>query len=114
MVFTRLGYLVIVAIIAAAATAIYMVLQPGSAENNPSIEVQQVVNYAKFGQVERIDVSGRTVTVRFKDDLDTESAFGVDARVFDATLAEGDSILTILESNGVAVGGANGVRVTQR
>jgi hypothetical protein len=114
MIFTRLGYVVIVAIIVAAAAAIYWVLRPESGDGRPRLEVQQVVNYAKFGQVERIEVDGRTLTVHFIDELDTESAFGEDARIFEATLPEDASIYTILEVNGVAVGGAAGVTVTQR
>lgn len=114
MIFTRFGYLVIVAIIAAAGAAIYWVVRPDAADGRPQIEVQQVVDYAKFGQVERIEVDGRTLTVHFIDTLDTESAFGDDARVFEATLPDGASIYTILEANGVAVGGTAGVTVTQR
>jgi hypothetical protein len=110
MFIARAGYIAIIGIIAIAAVATAIVLQPDDASHNPTIEVQQVVNYARFGLVESIDVRDTTMTVRFVEGFDAEEAFGADSRVFEATLGEGEDIVAMLEAAGVPIGD-DGVRV---
>ena len=113
MIVARLSYLLIITIIAVAAVAVFMVARPDDASHNPAIEVQEIINYSRFGVVESITESGQTLTVRFKDDFDTEDAFGTDSHVFEATLPAGQNIRTILQDNGIIVG-EGGVRVSTR
>jgi hypothetical protein len=113
MIFTRLGYFLILSIIAAAVVAIVIVLQPDTARNHPPIETEEVVNYARFGAIEHIEVDGRLLTVTFREDFDTEEHFGTDSRVFHATLAEGEEIGAMLTAAGVNIGG-DGVQLTSQ
>ena len=112
MIFTRLGYVLIVTVIAIAAVAIFIVLRPESASGPPTISVEEVVNYSRYGVVESIEVKGQTMKVRFKDGYDTEEQFGTDSREFEASLAPDQSILVLLETAGIPVNTAEGVRVT--
>ena len=113
MIFTRLGYFMILLIIAAAAVAIVFVLRPETATNYPSIETEQVVNYARYGVVNEIEVDGTLLTVRFDDDFDTQDQLGTSSHVFHGTLAEGQDIGQMLSAAGVVVG-EDGVQVTQQ
>jgi len=113
MIFTRLGYFLILAIIAAAAVAIVLVLRPDTATNYPPIETEQVVNYARFGAIDEIEVDGMLLTVRFREDFDTEEQFGTSSHTFHGTLAEGQDIGQMLSAAGVVVG-EGGVRVTRQ
>ncbi|HZP58589.1 MAG TPA: hypothetical protein VFC53_13720 [Dehalococcoidia bacterium] len=110
MIFTRLGYVLIITVIAVAAVAIVVVLRPASEDH--VISAQEVVNYARFGVIESIDAHGRTLTVRFKKDFDTNEAFGTNSHTFSATLGDGQSITDMLAQAGVALDGSNGLRVT--
>ncbi len=111
MIVARLSYLLIITIVAVAAVAVFMVLRPDEASHNPDIELQQIINYSRFGVIESITESGQTLTVRFNDDFDTEQAFDTDSHVFEATVPAGQNIRTLLQSNGIIVG-EGGVRVT--
>ena len=113
MIFTRLGYFMILLIIAAAAVAIIFVLRPETATNYPSIETEQVVNYARYGVVNEIEVDGTLLTVRFHEDFDTQEQLGTSSHVFHGTLAEGQDIGQMLSAAGVVVG-EDGVQVTQQ
>lgn len=113
MILARLSYLLIITIIAVAGVAVFMVLRPDDASHNPALELQQVIDYSKFGVIENITESGQTLTVTFRDDFDTEEAFETDSRVFEATLPSGQNIRTLLQNNGVIVG-EGGVEVTSR
>jgi hypothetical protein len=111
MILARLSYLLIITIIAAAGVAVFMVLRPDDASHNPAIEIQEIINFSRFGVIESITESGQTVTVRFDEDFDTEGAFDTDSHVFEATVPRGQNIRTILQNNGVIVG-EGGVPVT--
>lgn len=113
MIVARLSYVLIITIVAVAAVAVFMVLRPDEASHNPAIELQQIIDYSRFGVVESITEGGQTLTVRFNDDFDTEEAFDTDSHVFEATIPPGDDIRTILENNGVIVG-EGGVTVSTR
>ena len=110
LIFTRLGYSLIVLIILLAAGAIYFVLRP-SAESHV-LDPQVVINYSKYRVVESISENGQTITVRFKKDFDTKAAFGTSSHVFTSTLPQGANIVTMLNQAGVPVNGTDGIRVT--
>ena len=111
MFVTRLGYLLIVGIVAAAGVAIFVVLQR-SGDDTPSISVEQVIGYSRFGVVDSISATGRTLNVHFRNDFDTKSQLGSSSHDYEATLRDGDNLLTILETSGVKINSADGVRVT--
>jgi hypothetical protein len=111
MIFTRLGYFTILLIIAAAAVAIFLVLRPETATNYPEIQAEQVINYSRFGVIEEIEVDGTLLTVRFREDFDTQEQFGTSSHVFHGTLPEGQDIGQMLTAAGIVVG-EGGVQVT--
>ena len=111
MFVTRLGYLLIVGIVAGAAVAIFVVLQR-SADDPPSISVEQVIGFSRYGVIDSISASGRTLKVHFRNDFDTKSQLGNSSHDYEATLREGDNLLTMLETSGVKINSADGVRVT--
>ncbi|MHB8683418.1 MAG: hypothetical protein ACYC9X_03710 [Dehalococcoidia bacterium] len=110
MIFTRLGYSLIILVILVAAGAISFVLRPSTESH--VLDAQAVVNYSRYRVVESISENGRTITVRFKKDFDTNSAFGTSSHVFTSTLPQGASIVTMLQAAGVPVNGTDGIRVT--
>jgi len=112
MWFTRLGYFLIVCVIASAAVAIAYVLRPSDASQPPPIEFDSVVNFAKFGVIESVDVKGQTMTVRFKDGFDTKAQFGVSDHVFLGTIPAGRDIVAALTAAGVPLN--DGLQVHQR
>jgi hypothetical protein len=109
MILTRFSYLLIAAVVAIAAAAVCVVLDTDDATTNPPITLQQVLLNAS--SLESVRQSGRTVTVRFKEEFDTQAAFGVDSHVFEAPIAEDVSIEDVLRFANVPVGD-DGVRVT--
>lgn len=111
MIFTRLGYGIIMAIIAVGAAAVVYVLRP--ADGRPEVTVQQVIDYSQFGLVDEIEVDGRTLTVRFDESLDTQEHFGDRSHEFEAELTGGDNIEDLLRGAGVLVG-PGGVEVVSR
>jgi hypothetical protein len=110
MIVSRLAYFLIAGIIATAGVLIWQVLNPGEAENNPNIALDDVINYSRFGVVETIEVRERSLIVTFAEDFDTESAFSSDSRTYEAALPPGRSITSMLQEAGVTIGDG-GVRV---
>jgi hypothetical protein len=108
VILTRLGYLLIVAVIAIAAAAVCVVLDTDEATTNPPITVEQLLRNA--ASIESVRQSGRTVTVTFKDDFDGQTALGVDSQTFEATFDEGVAVEDVLRLANVPVGDG-GVRV---
>ena len=106
MLVTRIGYALIACVIIAAAVAIIIVLVPngGSDDASPAIEFDTVVNYARYGVIESIDVKGDTMTVHFIKDYDTQTQFGTSSHTFTATVPAGQDIEAALTGAGIAVG----------
>jgi hypothetical protein len=138
--FTRLGYFVIVAILAAAGVAIAFVLwsavgpsggksattAPATATaanaasvtvspavSQPTIPFSRVIDFARAGAVLRIDAQNADVTVVFRDDFDT-SGFNTTSHVFRSSVEQGQDVVQVLEDAGVAVNRAGGVTVNKR
>ena len=114
MMFTRLGYALILVILLAAAgaiAAVAVVAWPDSGAGH-TLDPQQVVNYSRFHVIDSIDQNGRTLTVRFKKDFDTKGAFGTSAHEFTSTLPAGADIVSMLTAAGVPINGADGLQVT--
>jgi len=114
MLVTRVGYLLIIGVVATAAAAVMIVLRPSTASQPPALEFQQVVNYSRYGVVERIDVKGQTLTVRFKDGFDTQAQLGIADRVFAASVPAGSDITTALPEAGVPFNRPGGLQVVAR
>lgn len=136
--FTRLGYFVIIAIVAAAGIAIaYVVSSNVRSSGTPSASAPQatataargveitpvatqptlpfsrVIDFARLGAVQSLDAQGVDVTVTFRGDFDT-SGFNTTSHVFHSSLQPGQDIVQVLESAGIRVNGADGVAVTKR
>jgi hypothetical protein len=135
--FTRLGYFVIVAILAAAGVAIAFVLwsavgpsggksattAPATATaasvtvspavSQPTIPFSRVIDFARAGAVLRIDAQNADVTVVFRDDFDT-SGFNTTSHVFRSSVEQGQDVVQVLEDAGVAVNRAGGITVNKR
>ena len=137
--FTRLGYFVIIAILAVAGGAIALVLwsavgpsggtsasRPATATAavtasatvapaalQPSIPFTRVIDFARAGAVLRIDAQDADVTVTFREDFDT-SGFNTTSHVFRSSVEQGQDVVQVLEDAGVAVNRAGGVTVNKR
>jgi hypothetical protein len=110
---TRIAHGLIVVIIAIAAVAIFLVVRPDSAHQNPSITLDEVINYAKFGVVESVEVKDNVAIVTFSDDYDPSTGpLATESRVFEMTVPDGENVAARLLEAGVPVG-ADGVSVTQ-
>jgi hypothetical protein len=133
--FTRLGYFVIIAILAVAGAAIAFVLWSavgpsggGSSANpaatataagvtvspvstQPSIPFSRVIDFARAGAVLTIEARGQDVTVTFREDFDT-SGFNTTSHVFRSSVEQGQDVVRVLEDAGVAVNRQGGVTVT--
>jgi hypothetical protein len=114
MLVTRIGYVLIIAVMATAIAAIAIVLRPDEATHPPMIEFQQVVNYSRYGVIDRIDAHGKTLTVHFRDDFDTAEPFQTSVHTFESAVPEGKDIVTELTAAGVPVDGSGGLQVTTR
>jgi hypothetical protein len=112
MLVARIGYVLIVLVIAIAAAAIAMVLRPDHASHPPMLEFQEVINYSHFGVIDRIDVRGQTLTVRFRDSFDTASRFGTGTHTFEAPVPEGQDIVSALQTAGIEVNTTGGLQVS--
>ena len=107
MLVTRIGYALIACVVIAAAVAILYVLFAAGGSNKDdtqSIDFESVVNYARYGVIESIDVKGQTMTVHFIKDYDTETQFGTSNHVFVATVPDGQDIAAALTAVGISVG----------
>lgn len=132
--FTRLGYFVIIAILAIAGGAIAFVAWSAVSGNDspstgatptatsqatvapggpPSIPFSRVIELTRFGAVLSIDARGTDITVNFREDFDV-SGFNTTAHVFKSSLEPGQDVVQVLETAGIRVNGADGVTVTQR
>lgn len=114
MLVARIGYVLIVLVIATAAAAIAMVLRPDSASHPPMLEFQEVVNYSHFGVIDRIDARGQTLTVHFKDSFNTADRFGTTTHTFEAPVPAGQDIVSALQAAGIEVNKAGGLQVSNR
>jgi uncharacterized SAM-binding protein YcdF (DUF218 family) len=113
MLVARIAYVLIIIVIATAVAAVAMVLRPSSATHPPMLEFQEVVNYSHFGVIDRIDVTGQTLTVHFASSFDTASRLGAATHTFEAPMPAGQDIVAALKAAGIAVNGADGVQVVQ-
>jgi hypothetical protein len=132
--FTRLGYFVIVAILAIAGAAIAVVawsaISSGGddpavdptptavaaatapASQLPSIPFARVIDFTRSGAVLTIDAQGIDITVTFREDFDV-SGFNTTSHVFKSSLEPGQDVVQVLETAGIAVS-EDGITVTQR
>lgn len=103
---TRIAYVAIMAVMAGAVVAVYSIVAGTGGDNGelPGITTKQIVDYARFGMVEQVDVEGQQVTVTFVETLDTQDAFGVSSRRFRATLADGETMTDLILAAGLIVG----------
>ncbi len=139
MALTRLGYLVILAIIATAAAAIAFVLWPGGSSTDsgalrttatatatpgpggnpsiplyPTIDFDRVVPFVKLGAVANIDATNdQQVLVNFRPDFDT-SGFGTPSHTFQTTPPAGQTIEQALRLAGIPVNEPGGIEVIRR
>jgi hypothetical protein len=117
MVFTRLGYLLILAIMGVAAIAMFIVAWSSfdsDDEDEPfTVPFETVINYARFGTIERLEVEGDTVTVFVREDVDV-SQLNTDEHVWQTEVPE-QGVEQALREAGIAVDGdAGGLPVVQR
>jgi hypothetical protein len=137
MAFTRLGYLVILAIIATAAAAIAFVLWPDGSTTDggsvsrtavvgtatagpaaeptialyPSIDFDELVPFVRLGAVANIDATNpQQVLVNFRPDFDT-SGFGTPSHTFQTTPPAGQTIEQALDDAGIPVNAPGGIQV---
>jgi hypothetical protein len=130
MIFTRLGYAVIVTIIAGAAAAVLVVLWPTlsdlsltdddepTRQRDATAELQllgfeQVVNFIRYGAVTELEEDGDDVIVRFREDFDT-AGLGTDAHTFRTVPPAGEDVEAALQAAGIAVNGDSGVRLVRQ
>lgn len=112
MLVARIGYVLIILVIATAAAAIAMVLRPDDASHPPMLEFQEVINYSHFGVIDRIDVRGQTLTVHFANSFDTAERFGTSTHTFEASVPTGQDIVSALQAEGIEVNKTGGVQVS--
>ena len=112
MLVARIGYVLIILVIATAVAAIAIVLRPDDASHPPMLEFQEVVNYSHFGVIDRIDVRGQTLTVHFNDSFDTKARFDTSTHTFEAPVPAGQDIVSALEAAGIAVNQSGGLQVS--
>jgi len=111
---TRIGYVLIIGVMATAAAAIALVLRPSTASHPAAIQYQQVIDYTRYGVVERIETKGQTLTVHFSKDFDTQAQLGTGDHVFDAMIPQGEDIVATLAKAGIAVNSPGGLQVIAR
>jgi len=111
MLVARLGYLLILGIVIAAGIAIFVVLQRSEADP-PTLTLDQVIGYSKYGVIDSMSANGDTVKVHFRSDFDTKGQLGNSSHDYQTKLRQGDSLVGLLETAGVRVNGIDGVRVT--
>ncbi len=112
MLVARIGYVLIILVIATAVAAVAMVLRPDDATHPPMLEFQDVVNYSHFGVIDRIDVRGQTLTVHFRDSFDTAERFGTGTHTFEAPVPSGQDIMSALQAAGIEVNKTGGLQVS--
>lgn len=113
MSITRIGQLLIVAILIIAAVGILIVLRPESGSAPQTMTLEEVINFSSFGVVESIEVRGDIAIVTFSQDYDTsQPPLSAPSRVFEMPVEGGVDIAARLRDAGVPVG-ADGVSVSQ-
>lgn len=113
MIVSRIAYLLMTMVIAAAIVAIVIILRPNDASSPPTMDFQTVLNYSQFGVIDKIEQKDQTLTVHFKKDFDTQKHFNTDTHTFEATVPESRDLLAELQAVGVPVG-EEGVQVISR
>jgi len=138
MYFTRFGYFVIVSVIVVAIAAVFFVVWPfdDSGGNGgdtlaptataagpsasptpdpiPELSFQQVINFATYGAVVSIEVTGSRITVNLNPAFDV-SGLNATSHTFRTTLPQGsNSVEEALQAGGVEVNGDTGVPVIRR
>jgi hypothetical protein len=111
MLVARIGYVLIVLVIATAVAAAAFVLRPDHA-SHPKLEFQEVINYSHFGVIDHIDVRGQTLTVHFVDSFDAETRFGTSTHTFEAPVPSDQDIIAVLQEAGIAVNKTGGIQVS--
>jgi hypothetical protein len=117
MVFTRLGYLLILAIMAVAGVAMFIVAWSSfdaDDEDEPFVvPFETVINYARFGTIERLEVEDDTVIVFVREDVDV-SQLNTDEHVWQSDVPE-QGVEQALREAGISVNGdSGGLPVVQR
>jgi hypothetical protein len=107
---SRAGYTLILVVVVAAAISVFLVLRP--AGNSHELDAQTIVNYARYGVIDRIDANGGTVTVHFRESFDTKGAFGTSSHTFTSTLPNASSIVEMLQQAGIPINTASGVQLS--
>jgi hypothetical protein len=110
----RVSYVLIIGVIAVAIAAIAIVLRPDSASQPAALDFVQVVNYSKYGVVERIEAKGQTLTVQFRSSFDTKAQLGTSDHLFQSSLPVGKDLLSVLRDAGVEVNGTADLQVVSR
>ena len=134
MALTRLGYLVILVILATAAAAILFVIWPfGSSGDGskpsvvatatapanaiplyPNLDFERVVPFVQLGSVANIEArSNNTILVNFRPDFDT-SGFGTPSHTFQSTVPQGRTVEGVLRDAGIPVNESGGIQVVRR
>ena len=118
MAFTRLGYLLILAIMLAGAVAIALVVRDFGGDSGskkaaapPEIEFQRVIDFLKYGAITSIDVNGKNLTVHFRDDVDTSGLDASSPHTFHSTVPDGRDAVRDIEAAGIRVNTPDGLPV---
>jgi hypothetical protein len=111
---TRISYVLIIGVIALAIAAIAIVLRPDTASQPSALEFTQVINYSKYGVIDRIEANGQTLTVHFRPGFDTKAQFGTSDKVFQSALPAGQDLMSVLRDAGIDINGAGGLQVVSR
>lgn len=140
--FTRLGYAVILTIMAGAIAAAALVIWPlidddggdggasvgpgatGTAAapaeatatpaSEPFMPIERVIDFIRFGAVVRITAEGENLTVVFRDDWQPGPEMPQDVRVYRSAVAEGQDVTDVLEAAGIPVNVPGGIEVVFR
>jgi hypothetical protein len=133
MALTRLGYLVILVILATAAAAILFVIWPfGSSDDGskpsaiatatapatiplyPNLDFDRLIPFVQLGAVAGIEArADNTILVNFRPDFDT-SGFGTPSHTFQSTVPQGRTVEGVLRDAGIPVNESGGVQVVRR
>ncbi len=116
MALTRLGYVIILAIMGGAAIAIALVvLESGSSGSKssatvPEMSFDHVVDYVRYGAVTSIEATGSDLTVHIREDVDT-SGLNTKSHTFHSTPPPGQTATQAIEAAGFRVNGPGGLTV---
>jgi hypothetical protein len=137
MAFTRLGYLVMLTILATAIAAIAFVLWPRDSSDDPlttslsptsiaaspapdatavllpTVEWSNVVNFTRLGAVVNLEQQGQRVIVNFRPDFDT-SGLNTESHTVQTVPPAGRDVEAALRDAGIGVNEPGGVEVIRR